>query len=329
MKKRNRALVTGSTGFIGRHMIEGLLERDYEVFCLIREDTNPKKIEGKKITPVKADYYDSDSLENAVSGMDYLFHIGAVIDGGNEEVLYKANVEATVNLIKACLKVNPGIKKIIFVSSIAASGPRSEKTPVKESDESHPVSLYGKSKHLAELEVMKFFTELPIVIIRATHILGIYQKQMEDTVKLVKKRIVPVLGNGDKQTTICFVEDLVRSMIMSAENRNIRNRIYFVADKNPVSWRDMTDSIIKELGISFVIKIPYPILISIGFILETVARISGKLPLITRKRIKGVRNNYWIQDVSKIEEEIGFKTGIDFAQGMKNIVSWYKENKID
>jgi len=324
MKKRSKALVTGSTGFIGRHLVNGLLKKNYQVFCLIRKETNPKNIKGKDVTPVKGDYYNPDSLEKTLSRIDYLFHIGAVINSSNREVLYESNVIATRNLMEACLKVNPGIKKIIFVSSIAAAGPAVDKKPVKESDENHPVSLYGESKYLAEIEVKKFFPKLPIVIIRPTNILGIYQKQIEDILKMLKRRVVPLLGNRDKQTTICFVEDLVRSLIMSAENKDIKSSVYFVADSKFFSWREITDKIVKEMGIKFIIKIPYPFLISIGFISEIVSRFSGKPPLITRKRINSVRNNYWIQDVGKIKKELGFTTEVDFNRGIKEIVSWYK-----
>lgn len=326
MKKGSKVLVTGSTGFIGRHMVDELIDKKCEVLCLIRPETDTRNISKKNVLQVKADYFNPESLEKAVAGIDYLFHIGAVISGSNKERLYQSNVVSTRNLMNACLKANPGIKKIIYVSSIAAAGPATDRKPVKEEDECHPVSAYGKSKYLAELEVKKFFSELPIVIIRATNILGVYQKQIEDIMKIARKGIVPILGNGDKQTTICFVEDLVRAMIMAAENNNVRSRIYFVADGNPFSWREITDRIVKEMGIKFLIRIPYPVLIMIGFLSEIVSRYSGKPPLISRKRIRSVRNNYWLQDVGKIEKELGFTTETDFDLGIKKIVSWYRDS---
>lgn len=326
--KKKRVLVTGSTGFIGRHLVDELLARNYDVSCLIRPETDPDVLNEKNIELVRADYFDPKSLDIALTGVDYLIHNGAVVNSRDKDLIFRSNVIATKNLMEACYRVNPGIKKILFVSSIAASGPTSEKRALTENDECRPSSIYGKSKYKAEQEVKKFYSRLPIIIIRPTHILGVYQKQVEDILKAVKKRIIPVLGNGDKQTTICFVEDLVRAFILSIESEKIKSTVYFVADEKLYSWMEITEKIREEMGINFVIKIPYPILIFIGFIAELVSDILGRSPLITRKRINSVRSNYWVHDTGKIKKELGFSTEIEFKEGIKKIVSWYRENNI-
>ena len=323
-----KALVTGSTGFIGSHLVDSLIKKKYKVYCLIRKSSNLKWIKDRNVELITGSYWDKASLSRAVKGMDYIFHVGAVIDAMEWDTFYKVNVEGTVNLLNVCAEVNPNLKKFVFVSSIAAAGPAKERKPVKESDACHPVSLYGKSKCLAEEAVARFFDKLPIVIIRPTNVLGPRQRQLYSSLKLARKRIIPLLGNGDKQTSLVFVQDVVQALLLAAEKKNIRGRTYFVSDGKAYSWRDILKFITKELNLSIVIKIPFPVLMVIAFLNEMIAKVTGGSPLVTRKGILSVRNNYWLHDISLIRKELGFSPGIRFEEGMRDIIDWYKDKNL-
>lgn len=320
-----KALVTGSTGFIGSHLVEALIKKKYKVYCLIRKESNLRWIKDYDLELITGSYQDKESLYNAVKGMDYVFHVGAAVTAFNWETYYQANVQGTINLLEVCAAVNPGLKKFVFVSSISAAGPANNKQPLKESDPCHPVSLYGKSKYLAEEAAARFFQQLPIVIIRPTNVLGIRQQQLHTTIKLASKRIIPMLGNGDKQTSICFVQDVVKALILAAENEKVRGKTFFVANPVPYSWREILEFITRELGLSLVIKIPHPALLIIAFVCEKIAKLTGGRPLLTRNTIRSARKNYFLHDITSIREELGFSPTVSFEQGMRDIVKWYKE----
>ena len=319
-----KALVTGSTGFIGSHLVEALLGKKYKVRCLIRKTSNLKWIKDLGVEFINGSYWDKESLSEAVKGMDYVFHVGAALDALEWETYYKANVEASVNLLEVCAEMNPALKKFVFVSSISAAGPSVDGKPIKESDQCHPVSLYGKSKYLAEQAAARFFDKLPIVIIRPSNVLGTRQKQLESTLKLISKRILPLLGDGKKQTSICFVQDVVRALMLAAENEKVKSETFFVASDEAYSWRGMLEFIAKELGLSFVVKIPYPLMMLIAFFSETAAKITGGSPLVNRGSIKSARKNYWIHDTTRIKKALDFYPRIEFEEGMRDIVKWYK-----
>jgi nucleoside-diphosphate-sugar epimerase len=317
-------LVTGASGFIGSHLVEALRLKKYKVYCLIREESHSQWLKDLGVELVKGNYTDKESLNRAVKGKAYVFHVGAVIDALDWETYYKGNVQATTNLLEACVESNPGLKKFVFVSSIAAAGTALHKKPLTENDECKPVSLYGKSKLMAETAAAGFFDKMPIVILRPTNVLGIRQKQLQVSLKMAKKRIIPLLGNGEKQTTICFVEDVVRALIMAAENEKVQGRTYFVANKEFYSWREISNSMTRELDVSWAIKIPYPVLIMIAFFAEKVAKLIRGTPLLTRSTLRSVRNHYWLHDTGLIEKELGFLPDVQFEQGLREIVHWYK-----
>lgn len=72
-------LVTGATGFIGSHLIELLLDKGYHVRCLVRQDSNLSYIDNKKVEFVYGDIFNMESLEPAVKGTKYIFHLAAVL----------------------------------------------------------------------------------------------------------------------------------------------------------------------------------------------------------------------------------------------------------
>ena len=320
MSNKPQALVTGSCGFIGGHLVRYLLEKGYAVSCLVRPASDPDALAGLPVTLISGSYFDLESLGRAVKGMDYIFHAGAVLSAPDWPGYYQTNVQGTANLLEACLQVNPGLRKFVHVSSISAVGPAVDKKPRRESDDCQPVSLYGKSKYLAEQAAAAFFSRLPIVIIRPPNVLGAGQKELLAVLKLMRLRIVPMIGRREKQTSICFVQDLVRALVLAAEADRTAGRTYFVAAPEFYSWRALLEQLLFEMDMKYALKIPHHLLLLLAFGAEAMARLTRKAPLIRRSDLRSARNNYWLCDASLIRDELGFNAEVEFTQGIGDIV---------
>jgi nucleoside-diphosphate-sugar epimerase len=324
-----KALVTGSSGFIGSHLTEALLKRGYEVFCLIREKSDLKWTKNLDVTFIKGDYLNKDSLRDCVKGMDYVFHLGAVLEAENWETYYKTNVLGTRNLVQACAEINPEIKKFIYVSSISASGPFSNNMTRDETCACHPSSLYGKSKLYAEKIVYEFKDKIPVTIARPPNVIGKRQKEVFFLMKLLKKRLFPVLGGESKQTSICFVEDLVQALILMAEKEKARSQTYYVTDNKAYSWKEMMKITAEKMGVyPYVIKIPFPLLASAAQFLEIISKITGKKPMITTRYLFSAKNDFHLYSSQKIQNELGFKHKTEFTKGMETIIEWHKKQNL-
>jgi nucleoside-diphosphate-sugar epimerase len=327
-KKSIKALITGASGFIGGHLAEALIRKGWDVYALTRKETDPRWLESREVKLVHADYQDKPSLNEAVKGMDYVFHLGAVIAAPKWEDYHRANVQATENLLAACQESCPGLKKFVFVSSISAAGVTAPGQAKTEADPCTPISYYGRSKLEAEERAAQYMERVPIVIVRPPNVLGPRQNEIKTMLETLEKRIFPLLGNGDKQTSIIFVEDLVRALIMAAEKKEAEGQTYFVTDNRHYSWREILDFIAVEMGIrSFMIKIPYPLLYIIAVISSFIARLAGVGAMISRENIVNLRKQYWLYDSQKIEKELGFAPAIKFEDGMREIIAWYRSEK--
>jgi dihydroflavonol-4-reductase len=321
-----KALVTGACGFIGGHLVEALLRRDYEVHCLIRKESNVRSLKNQKVELCLGSYEDKSSLISAVRGKNYVFHLGAAINAPNWPAFYKVNTLGTMNLIAAAAEANPGLKRFVFVSSIAASGPSKRGSFKSENDRCRPITFYGKSKLLAEQTINQYRHLIPAVIIRLPNVLGVREQKVLTVLKFVKNRIFPLLGNGEKQTSLCFVEDAVQALILAAEKSQASGQTYFVTDDRAYSWRELVACFARYLEVDgLVLKLHHWKLLALAGVSEIVAKLINAPALVSMHEILATRNYYWLYDSRKIESELGFRPAVNFEEGIKAIVCWYKE----
>ena len=168
-------LVTGGTGLVGTHLIYALLKKGEKVRAIRRKSSKIEKLEKvisyyqdnvdellKNLEWVYADILDVHSLEEAMEGVDKVYHSAAIIsfNPSDHQRMIDNNTKGTANLVNAAL--NKKIKKLCHVSSIAAVGRDNTKEMVTESEQwtySKKQSAYAISKHESEREVWRGIAE--------------------------------------------------------------------------------------------------------------------------------------------------------------------------
>lgn len=171
-----RALVTGSTGFVGANLVAALNARGIEVVALQRETSPQDAIRELQYAPVSGDLLDRESLRRAMVGIDWVFHVAAISDYMHTPTptIYNVNVDGTRNMLQVAREA--GVRRFVFTGSTAALGiPHDGKSLLDETDRFNlapHIFPYGHSKHLAEELVKAFAMEglhalsvLPSVVI--------------------------------------------------------------------------------------------------------------------------------------------------------------------
>jgi nucleoside-diphosphate-sugar epimerase len=316
-----RALVTGASGFIGRRLVMELSRRGHETACLVRPTSKTALLRDLQVEFVLGDIGDAASLAQAVNGRDHIFHLAGVIQAVDGPAFEAANAQGTRNLVDACLQGGGGIKRFVFVSSIAAAGPSPEGKALTEDDEPRPVSAYGRSKLAAERIVLAAKDKLPVTIVRPPNVLGPGSKEIERALGLLRKRLVPALGDSRPRTSLVDVDDLVEALLLAAEDPRSVGQTYFVTDGRAYAWPEITAAIAEELGVKrFMIKVPLSIQILAARLAETAARLGRKPPLLTREIVQAARDHFWIYDGSKIERELGFQPRYGLRESVRRAV---------
>jgi nucleoside-diphosphate-sugar epimerase len=303
-----KALVTGGTGFIGRRLVSQLARRGDTVRCLVRPTSRLDPLRPFAPEFITGDLGDAASLRAAVEGVDRVFHLAGVVQAAAESVFEEVNTQGTRNLVEACLGRAPAIRRFVFVSSIAAAGPNATEERATEEEDPHPVSAYGRSKLAAERAVLAAGTRLPATVIRPPNVLGPGSKEMGAAVTLLRRGLAPKLGNGRPQTSLIDVDDLSAAMILAAESPRSEGQIYYVTDGEAYAWREIIEAVAAGIGGKrIVIRIPFAVQLTAALFEETAARLSRRLPRLTREIVRAARDQYWIYDGSKIERDLGFR----------------------
>ncbi|MDI9310900.1 MAG: NAD-dependent epimerase/dehydratase family protein [Limnohabitans sp.] len=255
-------LVTGATGLVGSHLVLSLLQQGQRVRALYRSEQNKGRVQKvfehyntinlfQKIEWVQADVLDVPALEEAFQDVDYVYHCAAFIsfNPDDEEKLRKVNIEGTANIVNFCL--DKEIKKLCYVSSIAALGDLKEfeKEITEETDWNSevPHNDYAISKYGAEIEVWRAYQEgLNVVIVNPGVILGplFWEEGSGDIYKKVKSEI-PFYTTGG--TGFVSVLDLVKTMIFLQNSEISGERFTIVSETK--TYQEITNLIAEKLGV--------------------------------------------------------------------------------
>ncbi|MEM1321707.1 MAG: NAD-dependent epimerase/dehydratase family protein [Bacteroidota bacterium] len=179
MDKNKRILVTGATGFVGAYLLRYLLDRGYTNISALHRHSSPWNLVEDirdRVTWIEGDILDIFSLEEALDGVELLYHCAAIIsmDPRDNQLMRQVNYEGTANVVNMAL--DAGVEKMLYTSSIAAIGRTKESRTIDEKyswERSKYNSNYAISKYLAEQEVWRGIAEgLPAVIINPGVIIG-------------------------------------------------------------------------------------------------------------------------------------------------------------
>jgi nucleoside-diphosphate-sugar epimerase len=323
-----KILVTGATGFIGTHLVRALAKQGRDIRCLVRRNSNTKKIEVFDVELFYGNLLDISSLETAVRGIDIVYHLAGEIFTTQKDRFFQVNLGGFNNLLTACLKNSIG--KIIYFSSNASVGPNSDrKTPINENTQCRPIFPYGKSKLEGE-KILKKFSEdhgLTNIIIRPPVVYGPGVSKASRVfafLNLINKGHFRIIGDGKNLISLCYIDNLIHGVMLAETEKKAEGQTYFIADERPYSIKEIAETIAREEGKTLPAK-ELPVLIaeilSIGCLVP--AKLFGFTTPLSRDTIKHLRYN-WFVDISKAEKELGYRPIVNFNDGIRITVEWFK-----
>ena len=221
-----KVLVTGGSGFIGKHLVRSLLEKDYLVtifdnFSNSTKDSLSSLVEGGAKV-IEGDITKPLEIINTVKDQDVVIHLAAKISVSesisNPSETFRVNVDGTKNVLAACEKNN--VKKLIVASSAAVYGEGTPNAKLTEESDTNPISPYGESKVQMEQEVREFASKHGIncIILRFFNIYGIGQtKEYAGVITKFMERItqdipLEIFGDGMQTRDFVSINDVVNSI---------------------------------------------------------------------------------------------------------------------
>jgi len=277
-------LVTGGAGLLGKELIVQLLAQGKQVRAIYNK-TKLEEFNSPNLQQMQCNILDVVGLEEAMMGIEQVYHCAAIVtfNPKRKMEMFKINIEGTANVVNAALEA--GVKKMVYVSSVAALGRIREEEPINESmnwTEETSNSNYGQSKYLAELEVWRGIGEgLDAVMVNPVIILGAgnWNSSSSQLFKNVYNEF-PWYTNGT--SGFVDVRDVVKAMIQLMESDITAQRFILSAENR--SFKDVFELMAKAFGKKPPHKKVTPLIAKIVWRLEAVkSKFSGKDPLITKE----------------------------------------------
>jgi len=332
-------LVTGASGFIGRHLTEALVARGDRVTCLVRDEANAKRIGSANVQLRFGDVTRPDSLAAAIEGQSVVYHVAGVMQPRRTADFYRVNTEGARNVASACAAAGqPPV--LAYVSTQAAAGPARGGRPVTERDPPRPVCHYGRSKLAGEEAMRAFARRVPITIVRPAAVFGDGDRGFLPFFQTLKRfgagatPVWPTLG-----IAVIHVADLVDLMIRAAE-RGTRTPpsedpqapsgqgVYFAASGDNLPLADLYQLIGQAVGRRRVITVPVPA--ALGYVgaigSELLARLLRRPPLFGLDRVRELMAGSWYCSTEAAAGDLGFREGATLAERFRQTAAWYREH---
>ncbi len=334
--KNKKIILTGATGFVGRYFLKTLepfiKQYNIKISCVVRASSK-RGLLPNFVNIYEADLHTGSGLSLALKGQDVVIHLAATLFGSSWKD-YFSNVHIAKVLGQA-ISEESNIHKVLYVSSLAATGPSGANFIVDDNTIPNPISAYGWSKYLAE-EVLFKYCQKSLVVLRPPMIYGEGDTGFLPFFQAVNKRIIVSPGFGRNfPVSIMHVHDVVLAMLCTLQEKSYGvyhcNDGYIprIFDKSHTMQGigEIIASILQKRAIC--IKMPLWIM----GITAVISTLWGRYFLGSNKRkpswnvdkYRESRAYGFVCDGQRIQDELGFKPQILLRDGLKQTIEDYKQ----
>jgi len=319
--KGKKVIVTGGAGFIGKHLVQALLNEQAIVTTIDIPEADFSSLPSD-VRIIKASIMEVEKFQDELNDADFLFHLAARTDLNGKNIgEYAINFEGTRRILVA-LQNNRHLDCFVLFSTQLVVGLFNETRFLDEREPYKTITLYGQSKILSEKITRELCQNygMAYLIIRPTSVYGPLGKEpYRDFFLTIKNKRYFHVGKANNLISMCYVKNLVDQTLFLATRPEAHAQIFFGNDFHPYTMREFADAVAEYFD--FIIPtipdwIAWLVAYSLGFL-----KLFGIPVPLYPFRLRNIKANYCYDIGNSVR--LGFFPTIDLKQGIEETLEWY------
>ncbi|HVN86600.1 MAG TPA: NAD-dependent epimerase/dehydratase family protein [Candidatus Binatia bacterium] len=312
-----KVLVTGATGFLGRHVVARLAAERLAVAALVRD---PRATLPPGVETITGDLADPESLRRAMQGADWVIHAAArVTTTGSWAEFDAANVSGTAQILAAAQAA--GVKRIVHVSSLSVYAVEASGVTITEESGYEAGAgergLYARSKLIADrLAMQAAHGGAPVVVVRPGLLYGPGRRPPLARRAIAFGPVRVILGSPRYLLPMSYVENVADALLLAAQTEGANGRAYTVVDANvrQAEYAAQYRRLAHQRW--YPIYLPASLLMPAARVAEVVGRLTRRSAPLTRHQL---RRTTWsaFYDCTRAERELGWRPRVDWVEGLR------------
>jgi len=314
---RRVAVVTGAAGFVGRHLVAGLVKRGWAVRAVdLRHDESWADQPGVSFVP--GDIRDRAALQEIVTGADTVFHLASahLQVHAAADWYSSVNVDAITPLVEACS--NAGVRRMVHTSSVGIYGHVPD-PPADEGAPKHPGNEYERTKLEGEIVAMQEARRkgLDLIVLRPGWVYGSGCPRTEKLLRTIRKGRFVYIGGGDNLRHPVHTDDMVEAFdLAAAAPATASDRAYLIVGPRAVTVRELVETCARVQNVSPPrLRLPRTMGVALGRSLELGFGLLHRDPPFSRRSLAFFDNDNAF-DGRLAATHLGFEAQIDLDEGM-------------
>jgi UDP-glucose 4-epimerase len=306
---KERCLVTGGAGFIGSHLVDGLLAAGHAVRVLDDFSTGDSGNLPANVERISGCIVDPAVVKEAVQGCNVVYHLAAMASVAksleNPVLCHAVCGTGTLNVLEAARHAD--VRRVVYSASSSAYGAASDPAGQDEDTPLRPLSPYASAKLNGEhyLEAYAASFGLETVRLRFFNIFGPRQRADSPysgviaifTAALASGKVPKIHGDGLQARDFVAVANAVQALMLAANTPGVSGRVYNVGTGRSINLLELLEALNKEL-------------------------VTSAKPEFGPARAGDVR--FSLAKIGRIRNELGYEPKVTFEDGLKQTIAWYK-----
>jgi nucleoside-diphosphate-sugar epimerase len=249
-------------------------------------------------------------------------HLAGLVAARSAREFQQVNAGGTARIAEASRAAR--VSRLVYVSSLAVTGPAERGRPLDESAGPRPVSPYGRSKLEGEQAVRA--SGVTFTIVRPPAVYGPRDRELLRVFRLARFGFAPLLGDGRQELSLVHAADLAAAIAAAAGSSRTAGGVYHAAHPEVVSQRRLVDMVGRAMDRRVrSVALPAALVRAALALTGTAARLAGRATLLASWKAPELLAPAWTCTSRALERDAGWRAAIPLERGLAETAAWYRQ----